>query len=190
MTDQEKDDERCRAKPLDLSPDAVALAVARLFTAARDDVFAAHAALTKSLADAHGAAQFMARAVAWYVDPVRHMWLYKMFTHVFVTHDALGFMQDLRSFAINALLGDSYWDVRWEKTRAGADFMPVFIPGGGMEVDVVTRDDQDARPVIYHASDGYKPEAVLLELMDEMERREVAHMEEMIRFDREMCGDG
>lgn len=70
---------------------------------------------------------------------------------------------------INACLDDSGFTIKWIKSR--------FNKAGDVVSVETSKDDQDAMPVVFENCDGDGNPALLLEAMEEREKRELARVE-------------
>jgi hypothetical protein len=115
--------------------------------------------------------QVAEKACEWRADETKKMWLYAMFSYQprAPLHFYSGFLGCLRSFLINACLDDSGFTIKWMESKFGED---------GVVAPVETsKDSEFAMPVVVEDFDGDNDPALLLEAMEEREKREIARVE-------------
>lgn len=115
--------------------------------------------------------QVAEKACEWRVDETKKMWLYAMFSYQQGSplHFYSGFLGCLRSFLINACLDDSGFTVKWMENKFSKD--------GELVALETSKGSQFAMPVVVENCDGDSDPALLLEAMEEREKREIARVE-------------
>lgn len=115
--------------------------------------------------------QVAEKACEWRVDETKKMWLYAMFSEQprSPLYFYSGFLGCLRSFLINACLDDSGFTIKWMKSH--------FNKAGDVVSVETSEDDEFAMPVVFENCDGDGNPTLLLEAMEEREKRELARVE-------------
>lgn len=107
----------------------------------------------------------------WRADEVKKMWVYAMFSNQRRSplNFHFGFLGCLRSFLINACLDDSGFTIKWEETKFNESMDIVSVE--------TSKDSEFAMPVVVEDFDGDNDPTLLLEALEEREKRELARME-------------
>lgn len=117
--------------------------------------------------------QVAEKVCEWRVDETKKMWLYAMFSDQprSPLYFYSGFLGCLRSFLINACLDDSGFTIKWMESKFGEDEDVVTV------LVETSKDSKFAMPVVVENFDGHGDPALLLEAMEEREKRELARVE-------------
>lgn len=122
--------------------------------------------------------QVAEKACEWRVDETKKMWLYAMFSDQprSPLHFYSGFLGCLRSFLINSCLDDCGFRIKWVSYK--------FNRRGELVPFETSREDPLAFPEVVRDNNGLQDPALLLEAMEERERRELAR----IKWNEEQAG--
>lgn len=114
--------------------------------------------------------QVAKKACEWKADPEKELWLFCMFSRYADSpvYFHIGFLGSLRSFLINSCLDDSGFRIKWVAQK--------FNRRGEIVKFETSREDPMAFPEVVRDNNGSQDPALLLEAMEERERRERARI--------------
>lgn len=122
--------------------------------------------------------QVAKKACEWKADPEKELWFFCMFSRHANSpvHFNVGFLGSLHSFLINSCLDDCGFRIKWVSYK--------FNRRGELVPFETSREDPLAFPEVVRDNNGLQDPALLLEAMEERERRELAR----IKWNEEQAG--
>lgn len=120
--------------------------------------------------------EFILRCLDWYTDKSKKQLLWELFHEVW-DFSLLGFVASLDAFVANSLLDDYSFVVEW-RVYLYKDNRPVFDNSKfGIKTTLSTRGNENSFPVVVGVGGASQDVSLLMEAMDEKERRERKRLE-------------
>ena len=122
----------------------------------------------------------IARCLAWYADEHDLLWAFGC--HVGINPiDPCHFLENLRSFAVNALLDDGSFLICWQKYD-----MDGYSATGDLNRVPCAADDPEGEPYVVYSTDGSQDATLLLAAMDTLKSRRKERDRAMVAFEARM----